>query len=504
MSGRRRSLVVVLVLVSVLSLVPPSTGSDIGTGPLATGRIPMETSSSDAPPDGLVDARSPESTPGIDATDARSLHEQGVTGEGVKVGVIGSDFSADHRAIDSQVGAYRQFAGDDRLLADGSAHDTGVAEIVARTAPGSSLYLAGVGARATPRTYEAAVEWLVTNDVDVIVDSASYFPPNASGMDRMNAVASRASENGVVFVTSAGNYADRHWAGAVGADAADRRWVDFANATRYNVLGDGEIAGRSSLRLYWSGDADFDLYVYRNLPGPNDPVVAKSVDRQSGAGDHAEAVDASLPSGDYYVAVHAHRVNESTTVDLFSANHDLALTTEEGSMVAPATAENVIAVGASNGVSGRPRAYSSTGPLLDLSAPDGTQTIAAGDLYGSSASAPVVAGTAALMVSQNESLTPDEAERILKETATSSDGRLEVNVAGAVAAAANVPEVRPLADGEDKTVKREWASARGVDARTRSVAPSSDRLATNESASLPVPDPTTCATSVKRRPDTGT
>jgi hypothetical protein len=492
MAGRRRSLVVILVLASILSLVPPSTGTTAGGMPLSTGWIPMESSADDAPRDGLVNARSPGSTPGIDATDVHTLHEQGVTGEGVKVGVIGSRFSADHEAIEEQVGDYRQFASDSRLLAQGASHDTGVAEIVAQTAPDSSLYLAGIGSRATPRTYEAAVQWLLDNEVDVIVDSASYFPPDARSMAEMNAIASRASDEGVVFVTSAGNYADRHWAGQVTTAQRPDAWVAFQNGTHYNLLGGPEtkVSGRSSLRLYWSGDADFDLFVYRNAPGDDDPVVAKSTTTQSGDGDHAESVDVSLPSGNYYVAIRAVRVDESTTLDLFAANNDLSVTTSNGSMVAPATAAQVITVGATDAASGAPRSYSSAGPLLDLSAPDGTRTQAAGDLYGSSASAPVVAGTAALMVSQNGDLTPGQTEDILKQTATHSNGQLEMNASGAVAAATEAGALLRPVDSPDTSpsVKSEHADAE----RERTGEDGSETNATAATA-LTVPTTTTCA-----------
>lgn len=452
MNTHRRT-TLVIVLVCALSLVPPSTGSVGPVGGLTTGWIPMESSSDPAPVDGLIDGESPSKTPGIDLTDFSSVHERGVTGEDVKIGVIGSRFSADHRAIDEQVSDYRQFADDGRLLAEGGAHDTGVAEIVGRTAPNASLYLAGVGSRATPETYTAAVEWLLENDVDVVVDSASYFPPEADGMDRMNAVAANASER-AVFVTSAGNYADRHWSGTLEADAATDEWVAFESDTAYNFLSDGAVSGRVSVRLYWSGEADLDLYVYRNRPGDDDPVVAKSVANQSGGGSHAESVDASLPEGHYYVAVRTTSVDGPTEMDLFAANHALAVTSSNGSMVPPATAEDVIAVGATDEW-GQRRAYSSNGPLLDISAPDGTNTEAAGQLYGSSASAPVVAGTAALMISQNGNLTTEQTERILESTAFGSDEHLRLNVDGAVDAAANDPGIGPEHEGEDAVVEDE-------------------------------------------------
>lgn len=457
MSSRKRSALLVIFLVSILSVVPPSTGSVGPVAPLTTGWIPMEGSQSPGHADGVIDAKSPSDTPGIDATQFSAVHEGGVTGEGVKVGVIGSRFDANHRAIDDQVSDSRQFASDGRLLSDGGAHDTGVAEIVGRTAPNSSLYLAGVGSQATPETYAAAIEWLLANDVDVIVDSASYFPPDATGMDEMNAVAANASDE-VVFITSAGNYAKRHWTGTVDANTSADEWVQFGSDTAYNFLGDGALRGQISLRLYWSGDADFDLYVYRNTPGPDDPVVAKSVDDQSGDGKHAEAIDTTLPEGHYYVAIRVNGVATSTELDLFAANHDLSVTDSNESMVAPATAENVIAVGAIH-ESGEQRSYSSMSHLLDISAPDGTHTAAAGDLHGSSASAPVVAGTVALMVSQNGELTPEQTERILKGTATESDGQLQLNMGDAVSAAAVSPDVLPEPDDEGETTTRdEWVT----------------------------------------------
>lgn len=456
MSAHNRAALVVVVLVMGLSLVPPSTGSVDSVETLTTGWIPMDGSSEPAPDDGVIDGESPARTPGVEVGDLSSVHDRGVTGEGVKIGVIGSRFTADHPAIDDRVNDYRQFADDGRLLADGGAHDTGVAEIVGRTAPNASLYLAGVGSRATPETYEAAVDWLLANDVDVVVDSASYFPPDADGMDRMNAVAANASDD-VVFVTSAGNYAAHHWGGRVAASDSAGGWVEFAPDTAYNFLGDGAVSGQVSLRLYWSGDADLDLYVYRNVAGADDPIVAKSAADQSGDGSHAEAIDVSLPEGHYYVAVRRRSVGGPTELDLFAANNALAVTSSNGSMVAPATAEDVIAVGATDDA-GQHRHYSSIGPLLDISAPDGAYTEAAGELYGSSASAPVVAGTVALMVSQNGNLTPEQTTDLLKSTAREADGHLHLNADDAVAAAADSPNVRPEEDDESAAVDDAWAT----------------------------------------------
>jgi len=129
-------------------------------------------------------------------------------------------------------------------------------------------------------------------------------------------------------------------------------------------------------------------------------------------------------------------------------------------MVAPATAEGVVAVGAADAVTAEPRPYSSSGPALDISAPDGADTSAAGELYGSSAAAPLVAGTLTLMLAENESLTPTDAQRVLQDTAVRSDGRLYLNPTGAVHAVSTAPTGDIEATGPD------WYN--GTDDSTRS------------------------------------
>ncbi|MFB6219876.1 MAG: S8 family serine peptidase, partial [Halolamina sp.] len=366
-------------------------------------------------------SQSPTGLPGL-----RSLHEAGVTGDNVTVGVIGQRFNPSHRSLGDSVAGSRRFGGAGPLFAD-ERHDTAVAEIVARTAPESKLYLAGVGREATPERYAKAVQWLLERDVDIVIDAASYFPASAEGMDRLNDVAATAADSGVVFVTSAGNYGNRHWAGTVDGEG----WVEFAPGTEYNALGTDTISGRTSLRLYWTGDAEFDLYLYRASPG-EDTLVAKSATNQTDGGPHSEAIDAVLPTGRYYVAVRGGEGADGTEIELFTSAHSFAQTSESGGMVAPATAENVIAVGAGDAVTGQPRPYSSGGPKLDISAPGDARTQVTGELRGSSAAAPLVAGTIALMASQNESLTPAAVQRVLQRTATRIDGRLYLDTAGAV------------------------------------------------------------------------
>lgn len=350
-------------------------------------------------------------------------------GETVKVGVIGSSFDRDHPSLAGRVGAARRVGGTPWFLRDRdpSLHDTAVAEVVAERSPSADLYLAGVGRSPTPEEYSRAVEWLLARGVDVIVDAGSYFPRTTRGVEQFETAAARAAKDGAVFVTSAGNYARQHWRG----QSSGTGWLSFAPGVKRNDLGDGLVGGRVTLRLYWEGSADYDLYLYRDVPGPNDELVAKSA-RENG---RTEAIDTVVPTGNYYVAVYAR--SGSAPVDLFTPGYTLEHADSAGSSLPPATARGVIAVG-SLGPNGALRAYTSS--VRDVSATDGVETDAVGEFSGTSAAAPIVAGTVSSMVTEtgDRELSPSEVETILQETATGELNRIDADAA--VARAANATD----------------------------------------------------------------
>lgn len=396
---------------------PPEYG-DVGHlfGGVTAGAVPG--SSVHAPIDSARVEPSPPKSVGADVDTDR-----------VRVGVIGSAFG-DAADIDGRVVARERMTSSRFGLMvgdhDAGGHDAAVASVVAQRAPESSLYLASVGHEPTPEEYARAVNWLVERDVDVIVDAGSYYPRTADGMDRIAGAAERAADAGTVFVTSGGNTGQRHWRGP----ATDPGWVAFDdNGTQGNRLGDGRISGAVTLRLYWTGSGDYDLYLYRDVADGPDEVVAKST-RESG---RAEAIDAVLPRGSYYVAVDVREPGDGH-VDLFAARHRLAHAADNGSSVAPATADGVISVGAV-GPDGRLAAYSPSATDVQAAGtvglPDGTT------LKGTSAAAPAVAGVVAEMsaAAGEDGLTPAEAERLLRKTAV--DGRIDRGSAVAAATVGN-------------------------------------------------------------------
>jgi hypothetical protein len=494
MSLASRSRVALLTLVVVLAVVQPALAGveraeptrDAGdVGPTVGAAVERHPSSAGATAEALRTVR------------ADAVHDRGLTGAGVSVGVIGQGFDAGG-AVAPHVAAERQVGDQPRS----TAHDTAVAEVVSETAPDADLYLAGVGRTPTPAEYAAAVEWLTARGADIIVDSGSYFPSVAADERRLTAAAERATDRGVVFVTSAGNYADRHWAGAGTAEG----WVTFADDDAANALADGErLQGRVTVRLRWHTAADYDLYLYRRLPNGADRVVAKSVGDETGPGLTVESIDVAVPLGRYYVGVYADSVATATgnsvatatgnsvatamskpaatpgRVQVFAAHHRLEHTTAHGSMVAPATSDRVVAVGAA--ANGEHLAYSSLSATgsVDLTAPDGARTRADPTLAGTSAAAPYVAGTAALVEAAGRDPSPDRVEAILERTA--DDEGSTVDALAAVEAASASGEL--ATDGGQRVGPSPATAESGDDAGTWSdvtASPDPDRGSTDSTA----------------------
>ncbi len=347
---------------------------------------------------------------GVGVVGADRLHAANVTGENVTVGVIDADFRMSHPAIAGSASYYRQF---EDVEPDEWHHGTAVASVVADTAPGADLHLAAIGSSTTPEEYRRAVEFLVDNGADVIVDAGSYYSQPGDGSGELAAVAAEVAED-VVFVTSAGNHGRSYWTG----NYTGGQFVDFAPDAAAdvegNVLNGGEaFSGRVQVTVRWDGwpeaDSDYDVYLLRNATGEDD-VVATA---KGSNGRPVEYLDAWVRHGEYYVAVRAADGDVGDRVELF-ATRDLAIRSTGGTS-APATAEGVIAVGASE--AGVVEPFSAHG-RVDLVAPDAVAAESITVDGGTSFAAPYVAGVAALTVGEHPGYTAADVRAQLFDTAT--------------------------------------------------------------------------------------
>jgi hypothetical protein len=354
------------------------------------------------------------------ATTVDRLHEAGITGENVTVGVVDvTGFDTDRAGLADNVVAARAFAPGETIRNGGrTGHGTAVASVVASTAPNSSLYLATFD---TVEGFEAAVAWMLRDDVDVIVAPTTFYGRFSEHDSTVRNVTQRATEEGVVFVAPAGNLGRGHWEGRY--RPTDDGVHRFEDGTRNRLHVDNESVLRLWLswnRSHASEEYTAELY-WTN--GTADRLVARSQPYRADDVPN-ERIVARVGNGTYYVRITGPPNETGARLQLESPTHTLQFRSRSGSIAAPATAPEVLSVGAYARETDRVRPFSSAGPTrdgrigVDVVAPDGytTATTPSG-FVGSSASASYVAGVTALLLDADGDRSPREVETTLEASA---------------------------------------------------------------------------------------
>jgi subtilisin family serine protease len=378
---------------------------------------------------------------GVAATGAAAWHAAGLRGAGVRVAVVDVGFAGWRRsrtngdlpASTVAVDFCPRGAFEGPFAAD---HGTAVAEIVSEMAPAARLYLVcvqSVAALGQAETYAKRV------GIHVVNHSASWFNSgrgdDTGGLDTPAGIVADARAAGILWVNAAGNRAQQHWSGAF-ADADGDGWHDFAPGDEGNTVLI-PAGSRTCVALKWDGwpttAVDYDLYLVREAGGT---YAAQSTTLQGGNEPPTELAcytNGSSSAQADGVAIHGHEAPSSPRLDLFVyPGPDLEYQTPDGSVTEPGSASAALTVGAVCWQTDALEAFSSRGPTIDgrakpdLTGPDWVSSYAYGlfggcggpkGFAGTSASAPHVAGAAALVKGANPTFGPAELEQYLESHA---------------------------------------------------------------------------------------
>jgi subtilisin family serine protease len=422
-----RRYITILVSVSLLVLFLSNSG--------AVFRVGLQKGFHPSAPDSLAisgsDALGEVETESLAVIGADVWQAAGFTGEGVKVGVLDMGFDRYKELLGSDLPenvTVRSFVAGKDADGIGIVHGTAVAEIIHDIAPQAELFFAAYD---TDVEENLAIDWLVAQGVDIISNSTASICDPMDGSGEIAMLVDQVVEKGILWVNSAGNHAKDHYRGSF-SDRNKDGYHEFAPNDQYleiippkgdilfclNWESGKDSAGGSTVQ-------DFDLYV---LDG-NGNVILRSQDRQIGAGSPPyEFLKYEFPdSGPYYVAFYTReRLVDVTpaTFNFFAWGAKINYPVAERSVTTPGDAHRSLTVGAVYWSNDVLESYSSQGPTLDdrlkpdLVAPAGVSSAAYGETWkGTSASAPHVAGAAALVKQAYPAYTPDQITGFLKTRA---------------------------------------------------------------------------------------
>ncbi|MEZ5124978.1 MAG: S8 family serine peptidase [Thermoleophilia bacterium] len=394
--------------------------------------------------------RSQAVSQGVVEIGASAWQAEGWTGSGVKVGIVDIGFDGYVDLLGTELPAAEgvvAWGGSGLPENGGDIHGAAVAEIVHDVAPGAKLYLARVEDEVDLGN---AVDWLLAQGVDVISMSLSW--PGAGigdGGGEINDVVTAAVAGGVFWANAAGNQRLGHWMGDFDAStiktADGYRYHEFepgsdAIGNTFLCLAGDEIYGVLSWRDSWGGATqDYDLELRRwDAAGSAWETVTISANYQAGeSADKPYEVIATRASkaGLYAFSIVRYAASKTAvSFDLTLFCHDL----DDPSNLSPhwysharslaIPADNAAAGFVAVGAVGRPsayalEAYSSEGPTRDgrlapeIAAPSSVLSTVYGVFAGTSASAPHVAGAAALVIESMSAVGPAQVESYLRTNA---------------------------------------------------------------------------------------
>ncbi|MBX3085450.1 MAG: S8 family serine peptidase [Anaerolineae bacterium] len=341
---------------------------------------------------------------------ADKWHAAGITGKGIKVGVLDLGFGKikDYlgNGLPAKVNTLQSI---DKLDRQEESHGTACAMVVHAMAPDAELYIAYFDGNSRD-SFVKALQWFQKNGVQVINYSVgSAVGPRDGTFGDSPIVDAFVRDTGVLWVNAAGNYALSHT--IFPFNEGKNKFHDFGEDTLTMPFIAGEPA--TSIAMNWNGNwngkekSEYDFIV---LDSNGDEVASGNEPRKGRTNDYPFQFTTfeATPGDMYYLAVRRIRGTTDNNIDIFIPNGLIAPWAQVAaySVTAPADADSALSVGATGLTKDKLEEYSSQGPTLDdrqkpdITAP--TNEVIPGiyddGFAGTSGAAPAIAGAAALVL----------------------------------------------------------------------------------------------------------
>lgn len=355
----------------------------------------------------------------------------GINGEGIKIGIISN--GVDHLKDSQKTGDLPKTV---TVLSNTIGGDEGTAmlEIVYDIAPGSQLYFHDYGKNKI--AFNNAVTALANAGCNIICDDVGWLTePYFEDGIVANHVNNVISSYNILYVTSAGNSATRHFQGMYYSNGND--YMDFGYGASPNTPNlYAQIAKGNSFVavLQWDdkfGESinDYNMYIYNIKTGS---VIASSENVQNGYSDPIETISLYNNGGTVDVGIAVKKKSgEAKILEFYGYNSPMYTNNRvaSDSIFGQAAVEGVVSVGAiyakDDGYNDI-ESFSSQGPVTmlypqgtrykpDICGIDGVSVSGVGftkPFYGTSAAAPHVAALMGLVWSA----TPQTSPYTLKST----------------------------------------------------------------------------------------
>jgi hypothetical protein len=360
----------------------------------------------------------------LESLGALDWHRAGHRGKGVKVGVLDSGFRGYRLALGKVLPgsvATHSCRKDGKLEARPSQHGVLCAEVIHHLAPDAELLLVNWEPE-SPASFLEAVRRARREGARVL--SCSVIMPGWSDGEGGGAVHEdlREALGDALLFASAGNTAQRHWAGPASPDKDG--WHQWARGKKDNTL---RPFGQERVSVELTCKAGAYELVVLDAAGMHE--VGRS--RTLPATGFATAVVRFEPVAQHRYVVRlkclapgAENGKPAGRFHLTALGGRLQYATPQRSIPFPADGAEVVAVGAVDG-KGRRMAYSSCGPCAAAAKPDLAACVPFPSVWrpeqafsGTSAAAPQAAGAAALVWGRHLEWSAEQVRQALTDAAT--------------------------------------------------------------------------------------